>query len=623
MSLFTLSTETIIPILKFMLPNDIDNVAMTCKAMRRLCHVHLPEHQERKQQYGHLKIYTREAVPHSSYSSPTTLMHTILQEPRVACYPRTLEFIFSDEDSCHSMSEADWNQLACRVRSKEKELYMQNNHFETQILSSPYFEYDPYNYYAVDRFGPGEEVEALLLTVLCSLEHLIFRNCKRVDWDHIRTSVLNVANITRGRVSPFNDPDGDEFAKYRTHSHTLSKLKSVTFEDPDRFDTSRSGPYIHLEPIVAFAQIPSLRKIVVRNFRTPYVSGNEIKIESSEDYFEDFLDSTENEDDATPLPFSGLKTLDAIEHRPVRYTRPMDKYRATSNVQSLTLHSCDPDEITFIPLLGTIIALRSFEFSRLCGYEGKEAFSNLLAALIEHAGHSLEDLTLRTHGISKLQNIRIRPGTSVPTRIPPSTGVLFQFWGDIGSLKGFTQLTKLTLDAEYLIDEEYSPVRLLHLLPASLEILRLGHIDNVTAELKSRKKRLAYGLLQDLSTLPTPLSDLTDPEHADIVDDKRLEECSNSFTNKEEAASLAEILLRYPGEVRVILDRLDEIQDDCLRWLDLFFECAVDVSEPLPKLREVVVETRDKRVATWLEERFAGTRVVGRWVGSGEGERGG
>ena len=587
---------------------------MTCKAMRRICLVHLPEHQERKQQYGHLKLYTIEAVPHSSYSSPTKLMHTILREPGVACYPRTLEIKLLDQESRNSMSEDDWHKLSCKLSIEESTLYKQNNHFEAQVLSSPYIEYDPYNEHAAFNFGPGEEVDALLLTVLCNLEHLIFRHSNRVRWDYFRTSVLNIANITRGRVSPFNDPDGDEFAKYRTHGHALSKLKTVTLEDPDRFDTKRTWGYIQLEPILVFAQIPSLRNIVVRNFRTPHVDGDGIKIESSEDYFQGFFDSTENADDTAPLPFSGLKTLDAIRHRTVPYTIPLDKYRATSNVQSLTLHSCDPDEETFIPLLSTIAALRSFEFSRLFASEGNEAFTNLLAALIEHAGHSLEDLTLRTHGIIKLRHVPIRPGTSFPLRIPPCRGPFFQFWGDIGSLQGLTQLTKLTLDAEYLIDEEYHPVQLLHLLPASLEILRLGHLDNITAELQRRKKRLAYHLLQDLPSLPIPLSDFTDPEYADIVGHEGLQECPNSFTNKENLTSLAKLLLRYPGEVRTVLDRLDAIQDDRLRWLDLFFECAVDVSKPLPKLREVVVETSDQRVAPWLEERFAGTRVMGRWV---------
>ena len=180
MSLFTLSTEMIIPILKFLLPNDIDNVAMTCKAVRQICLVHLPEHQERKQQYGHLETYIVEAVPHNSYSSPTRLMHTILQEPYIACYPRTLDFKFIDEESRNSMSEDDWNDLYFKLSADDAELYRQNNHFKAQILSSPYFEYDPYDEHNVFQFGPGEVVEALLLTVLCNLEHLSFRKCKRL-----------------------------------------------------------------------------------------------------------------------------------------------------------------------------------------------------------------------------------------------------------------------------------------------------------------------------------------------------------------------------------------------------------------------------------------------------------
>ena len=394
--------------------------------------------------------------------------------------------------------------------------------------------------------------------------------------------------------------------KYRSYGHALSRLKTVTFEDPVGFGTNMFWPNEQLEPILVFAQIPSLRNIVVRSFRTPPVRIEVVKTESLEDYFEGFFDNAENEDDAASLPFFGLKTLDAIEHRTAPSTDLMDRYWATSNVESLTLHSCDPDERTFIPLLRTIISLRSSEFSRLPGDKRNGAFDNLLTALIEHAGHSLENLTLRTHVIKNLPDVDIRLGTS-PTTPPPCNAVPFQLWGDIPNLQGLTQLTKLTLDAEYLIDDNHRPVQLLHLLPASLEILQLGRIDEITAELKRVKQDLACNLLQDLPSLSVPIFDSTDPEYAAYVDDKHLHDCPNSSTNNETFTSLAELLVRYPGQVRAILDRLDEIQDDSLAWLDKLFACAEDVSKLLPKLGEVLVETRDEKVVMGLGERFVGT----------------
>ena len=590
MSLLTLSNELIIPILRYLMPDDIDSVSVSCKLIRHLCLTHLSEHQEMKQKYRHLQMYQREAVPHSFHSSPTRLMHTILENPSFAYYPRYLEIILHDDEAHKATPHREWEDLCGDVYMEDWNLALRYDQFMAQLLACPYMDTQDAGYYhEIAQRGVKSGVQALLLTLLPNLEKVTFRHCSRMMWYHITPIIMEIVTTSRGRKPLYKTSGGGAPNDAGSRSHALSKLKTVNFEDPDKFNTNKGCSIYDYEAMLAFAQLPSIRTISARNVFTRPPTIYETKLEDPDDYFED----TNEEDGGDVMPFACLKTLDAINTRTAPYCRSLEKFRATSNVQSLILRSCEADEETFPPLLMTIRALRSFEFSRTPNYRNIEAFSTMLASLVEYAGHSLETLTLGTQNHDTSNDV--------------------QLWGHIGDLQCFTQLTSLTLDAEYLLDDRGKAIPLLSSLPSSVEVLRLGHIDNAMAALKRMERGKAYDLLMGTCSNGATRSSSSRSIYAEMIGPEYPSERSRVLEHEETCTDLKELFVWYPERVRSILDEIDKMCVSDLGWLEKLFEASAEVSDVLSGLRELFVETVDERVPRQLEKRFAGTKIKVTW----------
>ena len=90
-------------------------------------------------------------------------------------------------------------------------------------------------------------------------------------------------------------------------------------------------------------------------------------------------------------------------------------------------------------------------------------------------------------------------------------------------------------------------------------------------------------------------------------------ERSRVLEHEEICTDLKELFVGNPERVRSILDEIDKMCVGDLGWLEKLFEASAEVSDVLPGLRELFVETVDERVPRQLEKRFAGTKIKVTW----------
>ena len=612
MTLFTLPNEIIIRIIDYLCPDDVENFSGTCKLLVELSTSRFEEHETMKKQYGYMELYSIEDYCHSSYSSPIKLLRTIVDDPRIAHYPKALRILSYDVEDHENFAGDVWPIDSDDIEEEKRSLIEQYHGFRDLLSDCPYLtDEEASDWPCRITVSEDDEAIALLLTLLPNLEHLTFWGNSQTVKESVKYLVHRIARISSGREAAPRANDHDSVSRTTWQTHPLSKLRSIKIEEPaDPAAESVSYGYDLLAP---FAEIPSLQNMICKNITAADLRHYDPPptLEDPEDYDEVSV----ADGDAGELPFFGLRSLRSIHdrtyvasvlppssptglgdlpHPPLPPTPPL------SNVDQLNLESSEVDLVTLKPLLAKLTQLRSFHFSHSSRIETPDQFSEMLRLFIGHCNKSLKELILHN----------------------PVAGLEDSLhWDKSVHLHHFWSLTRLDVDLEFLVNKHLKSCPPTAWLPRSLRMIRLGAVQNVLLWFEEKHQRAARLAMAEIIGLRDSSLNLLDgcPRLLELTEDKTRSDIHTRWFGAtlwrslfEDEEIFDELVYLYEEDSKKVPSVLALLQHSHLYRYSVFsqiFKRSGNVVETFPNLTEAIVETSDVEARKYLRRILEGTEV--------------
>lgn len=370
--LLSLPNEILYRIIECVDPKDLDDLSKSCPLLERLSEKTLAEHHEREREYT--KVFLQGCHRHGDDSHPLDLLSSIFRDAKVALYPISLTVeccgCREEEHTDENLAEAEdlWGLPTDRdavdkwkIDASTVANIMADYANDTQklVMNSGYFNKKGREHWfdLVRRSNRGA-ILALLLTLLPNLETL---QCNQYTW-----KARNFKEIVRHMTNP----RGRKASKmHKKGAKILTKLREV------KIDGHACDGYFEFfedfDLAAYFAKLPSVRTI----YASPA---------------KNFLD------DRNPWIEVGSRT---------------------SNIEEITVRTGEMDATYMSRCLGSLKALRKFEYSNpwdITYVLHRSGVIVILEALLEHANTSLELLSLHSSPWSSLEG-----GAAIPLTLKP------------------------------------------------------------------------------------------------------------------------------------------------------------------------------------------------------------
>ena len=270
-----LPDELLVQIIRYLLPDDIDNFAKSHEEFHSIASRILPRHEEFKDKYSYF-VWGEEAKAH-----PLFLLRDILQNSEVAWYVKWIELEFCD-DTFISVDNETWGQVQkAAMECKDGIIKM--------VKTFPYLDDDEREYWINATLSCHRNtIVALLACSLPCLENVTLTD----DWKNAELHRL-VRKVDQAKNLDFGSP------------HAFSKLNHV--EDGD----STSEVLTDMASFEPFSRLPAMRRYTGRYLHhvTPWTPPKEKSTITSLELYNCMIHSA-----ALRSAFSGIANLQVFTY---------------------------------------------------------------------------------------------------------------------------------------------------------------------------------------------------------------------------------------------------------------------------------------------------------------------